>query len=169
MAVATVGIIVKKEKNKPSEAILEFYGLERGHWGACVKFTFGDFSELYPWTKLVFVLNCLLCWTAWNRRFLGVSKHLPFKMPLCDWGSWWASGNWQPLAYLCEWIQSGCFGVNQPPKELQWRYSCFMGVTGFGKWREIEEAWKVWFTGCLTIQYKGRVGVGWSGNQGTGD
>ena len=32
MAVATVGIIVKKEKNKPSEAILEFYGLEMGTW-----------------------------------------------------------------------------------------------------------------------------------------
>lgn len=31
MAVATAGIIVKKEKNKPSEAILEFYGLEMGH------------------------------------------------------------------------------------------------------------------------------------------
>lgn len=32
MAVATVGIFVKKEKNKPSEAILEFYGLEMGTW-----------------------------------------------------------------------------------------------------------------------------------------
>lgn len=50
-------------------------------------------------------------------------------MPLCDWGSWWTSGNWQPLVCLCEWIQSGCFGVSQPPKELQWRYSCFMEVT----------------------------------------
>lgn len=44
VAVATVGIIVKKEKNKPSEAILEFYGLEMGSLrGMCEVYIWGLF------------------------------------------------------------------------------------------------------------------------------
>ena len=70
--------------------------------------------------------------------------------------------SFRELATTCVfvWMNSvRLFGVNQPPKDLQWRYSCFMGIMGFGKWRE-EEAWSAWFTGCLTVQCKRRVGVG---------
>lgn len=134
--------LLLKRKNKPSEAILEFYGLEMGSLrGMCEVYIWG-FSELYPWTKLVFVLNCLLCWTAWNRRFLGLANTFLLKC-LCATEE---LVSFRELATTCifVWMNSvRLFGVQlQPPKELQWRYSCFMGVTGFGKWREIEEAWK---------------------------